>query len=115
MQVTIGNNCRLDPFSVALPGLTLPAGAALPALGTKSPAQPRVGAKAARATDKRSDAWKAAERKISSERLGANAHAALQVRGSSQHYLLALRRTDKRLTNFLGACMQQATKVMRIA
>lgn len=65
LQVTIGNSCRVDPFAVALPSLVLPAGAILSPLATKPPAAPRAGAKAAaRASEKRSPAWEAAECKV---------------------------------------------------
>jgi len=86
--VTIGSGCRLEPFSAALPGLALPAGGVLPALGTKPPSAPRAGSKLApRAADKRTPAWEAAERKVESERVGAGAHAALQLAGL---YLMGL-------------------------
>ena len=35
LQVVIGDSCRLDPFSLAGPGLTLAKGEQLPALATK--------------------------------------------------------------------------------
>ena len=54
----------MDPFAVALPSLVLPAGAILSPLATKPPAAPRAGAKAARAPEKRSPAWEAAECKV---------------------------------------------------
>lgn len=81
-QVTVGRACRLDPFSAALPGLALPPGASLAALGTR-PAAAQSAAAAARAAkrapEKHSAAWAAAETKIASERLDAATHAALQV------------------------------------
>ena len=86
--VTVGSGCRLEPFSAALPGLALPAGGVLPALGTKPPSAPRASSKLApRAPDKRTPAWEAAERKVESERVGAGAHAALQLAGL---YLMGL-------------------------
>ncbi|KAK9916399.1 hypothetical protein WJX75_002178 [Coccomyxa subellipsoidea] len=87
-EVVIGDGCRLDPFSLAGPGLTLLKGEQLPALSTK-PRKASVGrkAKGPAAAAQQSPLMTEAMTPIESPAVTATAHSLMQVAGM---YCIAL-------------------------
>lgn len=81
MQVVIGDSCRLDPFSLAGPGLTLQKGEQLPALAAKprKAAPGRTSKGPAAAAQKQSPLMAEALTPIESPALTAYAYSLLQV------------------------------------
>ena len=82
LQVVIGDNCRLDPYSMAGPGLTLQRGERLPALATK-PRRDAPGRKPSRAApQQQTPSMAEASTPIDSPALSASQHSVLQVRAA---------------------------------
>lgn len=80
LQVVIGDDCRLDPFSMAGPGLKLQRGEQLPSLATK-PRRDAPGRKPSRAAQqKQTPSMAEASVPINSPALSASRHSLLQVR-----------------------------------
>ena len=88
----IGDGCRLDPFSLAGPGLTLLKGEQLPALSTK-PRKASLGrkAKGPAAAAQQSPLMAEAMTPIESPAVTATAHALMQVSKSIKYPYLKFR------------------------